>query len=44
MVPNVHHPLDKQIAAIALTHDLILVTRNEKDFVFPGLRVLNPFG
>ncbi|MEI6806602.1 MAG: hypothetical protein WCK49_08885 [Myxococcaceae bacterium] len=35
---------DAQIAAIAYTNDLILVTRNEKDFVhFRGLRIENWF-
>lgn len=35
---------DAQIAAIAYTNDLILVTRNEKDFkAFKGLRVENWF-
>jgi predicted nucleic acid-binding protein len=32
---------DTQIAAIALAKNLILVTRNGKDF--PGVQVLNPF-
>ena len=34
---------DGQIAAIALTHDLILVTRNTKDFAgMAGLSLINP--
>ena len=32
---------DTQIAAIALTHNLIVVTRNTKDF--PEVETLNPF-
>jgi predicted nucleic acid-binding protein len=43
-VPRPEHPLDKQIAAIALVHDLIVVTRNVADFAGTGVRVLNPFG
>ncbi len=42
-VPNPQHPLDKQIAAIALLHDLTLVTRNTADFSATGVRVNNPF-
>jgi len=35
---------DGQIAAVALQHDLTLVTRNVKDFVdIPGLRLINPW-
>ncbi|AOF82433.1 plasmid stability-like /nucleic acid-binding, contains PIN domain protein [Methyloversatilis sp. RAC08] len=37
------HPEDKQIAAIALIHDLTLVTRNTADFASTGVRLLNPF-
>jgi toxin FitB len=32
---------DTQIAAIALTHDLIVVTRNTSDF--PDVQTINPF-
>lgn len=38
------HPIDKQIAAIALIHGLAVVTRNTDDFRYAGLRVVNPFG
>jgi hypothetical protein len=42
-VPNPENPLDKQIAATALIHDLIVVTRNVDHFVPTGVGVLNPF-
>ena len=42
-VPHYENAIDKQIAATALTHDLILVTRNIDDFVTTGVRLLNPF-
>ncbi len=43
-VPDPAHELDKQIAAVALVHDLTVVTRNVADFSsVPGLRLLNPF-
>lgn len=42
-VPHSENALDKQIAAIALVHDLTLVTRNEKHFAGTGTKLLNPF-
>ncbi|MCA8196053.1 type II toxin-antitoxin system VapC family toxin [Burkholderia vietnamiensis] len=42
-VPHPEHSLDKLIAATALIHDLIVVTRNVDDFAGTGARVLNPF-
>ena len=35
--------IDSLIAATALHHGLTLVTRNTRDFEFPGLAVLNPW-
>ena len=43
MSPSPQHPIDKQIAAIALIHDLTIVTRNTSDFAATGARLLNPF-
>lgn len=42
-VPHPENPLDKQIAATALIHDLVLVTRNVKPFSATGVKLLNPF-
>lgn len=42
-VPHPEHELDKQIAAIALVHDLTVVTRNVKHFPASGVKVLDPF-
>ena len=35
--------IDSLLTATALVHNLKLVTRNEKDFLTPGLEVINPF-
>ncbi len=43
MSPSNQHPIDKQIAAIALIHDLIVVTRNVADFAGTGVQIINPF-
>lgn len=43
MSPQVSHPIDKQIAAIALIYGLGVVTRNVSDFSATGAKVLNPF-
>lgn len=40
---NEQHSIDKQIAAIALLHDLTIVTRNTAHFANTGVRTLNPF-
>jgi len=42
-VPHPEHELDKQIAAIALVHDLTVVTRNVQHFRAGGVKLLNPF-
>jgi toxin FitB len=42
-VPYHENAIDKQIAATALTHDLILVTRNAEHFKALGVRFFNPF-
>jgi toxin FitB len=43
MSPHHQHPVDKQIAAIALIHDLVVVTRNVADFNGVGVGLVNPF-
>ncbi len=43
MSPHHQHPIDKQIAAIALIHDLTVVTRNIEDFRGTGVGLNNPF-
>ena len=42
-VPRHANAIDKQIAATALTRDLILVTRNLAHFKDLGLQLFNPF-
>lgn len=42
-VPHPENPLDKQIAAAALIHELELVTRNVRHFAGTGVKLLNPF-
>ena len=42
-VSNPDNAIDRQIAAIALLHDLTVVTRNIDDFVGCGVRLNNPF-
>ena len=43
MSPHPEHPIVKQIAAIALIHDLTVVTRNVDDFRGTGVKLKNPF-
>lgn len=42
-IPNPAPENDAWIASTALQHNLILVTRNVKDFNIPNLSILNPF-
>jgi predicted nucleic acid-binding protein len=42
-VPDVRPERDALIAATALVHGLVVVTRNTTDFVPTGARVLNPW-
>ena len=42
-VPHYQNTLDKLIAATAHQHQLIVVTRNQKDFEGMGVPILNPF-
>jgi len=41
--PHPQHPIDKQIAAIALIHNMTVVTRNVDDFEHTGVQLENPF-
>lgn len=43
MSPNPQHSIDKQIAAIALIHNLAVVTRNVDDFRGTSVEIKNPF-
>jgi predicted nucleic acid-binding protein len=36
-------PVDKQIAAIAYSYGLTVLTRNQQHFDYPSLQTLNPF-
>jgi predicted nucleic acid-binding protein len=42
-VPNPENPLDKQIAATALIHELTVMTRNSPHFAPTGVRLHNSF-
>ncbi len=42
-VPHPENPLDKQIAATALIHDLIVVTHDIAHYQLTGARLFNPF-
>jgi len=41
--PDVHQISDAFIAATALCHNLTLATRNMKDFLNTGVRIVNPW-
>ena len=41
--PHPENPLDKQIAATALIHDLTVVTRNTDHYEPTGVKLVNPF-
>ncbi|MDP3087787.1 MAG: hypothetical protein Q8M99_06350 [Methylotenera sp.] len=43
MSPHPQHSIDKQIAAIALIHNMTVVTRNVVDFERTGVKLENPF-
>lgn len=42
-VPNLVPTVDGLLAATALHHDLVLVTRNVRDIARTGVQILNPF-
>ncbi len=42
-VPNKAGANDALIGATAKAHNLTVVTRNDKDFAFDGVKVINPF-
>lgn len=43
MSPHPEHPIDKQIAAVALIYNMAVVTRNVDDFRGTGVEIVNPF-
>ena len=43
MARRPQNPIDRQIAAIGLIHDLAVVTRNVEDFAGTGVQLTNPF-
>jgi hypothetical protein len=43
MSPHHEYPIGKQIAAIALIHDVTLVTRKVSDFRGTGVNLKRPF-
>lgn len=43
MASGPQHPLDRQSAAIALIHDMTVVTRNTAHFAGSGVRLHDPF-
>lgn len=43
LTPAVRRIMDIWLAAIALQHDLTLVTRNQKDFQQLGVKLVNPW-
>lgn len=43
MSPDPSHPVDKQIAAIAKSYNLQVLTRNTADFSATGVNFYNPF-
>ena len=42
-IPDPRPERDTMIASTALQHNLVLVTRNVKDFNIPNLSIINPF-
>ena len=42
-LPKTPPAIDSLLAATALHHELRLVTRNDRDFAYPGLDVVNPW-
>ncbi len=42
-VPNPLPAVDGLLAATAMVHDLVLVTRNTRDVARTGVRAVNPF-